>query len=296
MPKRGDHGDRRVANGNISNPKPSKEKRVNQLMKWCFTLNNYTDDDILEIKNKLDIICEKYVFQREIGEERGTPHLQGAIWLKERARWSEFGLSNRIIWSKMRNEKASANYCQKSKTSVGEPIKGGRWPVPLKCIQDEQLYQWQRNVINLLNEEPDERSIYWHTDTRGGSGKSQLCRYLAIHKPDEVLIVQGGKLADLMNIIFNTNTDYMKMVIFDLPRATGNKISHSAIECLLNGMITNTKYETGTKIFNPPHVVVFSNEHPDLNMMSADRWKETVLSTNRNRDRLAAYFDEDDFN
>jgi hypothetical protein len=51
-----------------------------------------------------------------------------------------------------------------------------------------------------------------------------------------------------------------------------NKVSYSSIECIKNGMITNTKYETGFKVFNPPHVVVFSNFPPDEEKLSADRW------------------------
>jgi len=37
-------------------------------------------------------------------------------------------------------------------------------------------------------------------------------------------------------------------------------------------MITNTKFETGVKVFNPPHIVVLSNEYPDTEKVSLDRW------------------------
>ena len=65
----------------------------------------------------------------------------------------------------------------------------------------------------------------------------------------------------------------IRMVLIDVPRNLKNNVSYSAIECILNGMITNTKYETGLKVFNPPHVVVFSNYYPVMDKLSMDRWK-----------------------
>lgn len=42
---------------------------------WCFTLNNYTDDEYVLIKN---IECKYIVIGKEVGES-GTPHLQGYV-------------------------------------------------------------------------------------------------------------------------------------------------------------------------------------------------------------------------
>jgi len=94
----------------------------------------------------------------------------------------------------------------------------------------------------------------------------------------KVLVVNGGKYADICNIAFNTNWDITTMVIFDLPRTNEGKISYSALEKIKDGFITNTKYETGAIAFNKPHVVVFANFPPDLTSrdgnltLSADKW------------------------
>lgn len=51
---------------------PGQKKRTPPQSKyWCFTINNWTPDDVPEFKN-----MEYLVFGREKGED-GTPHLQG---------------------------------------------------------------------------------------------------------------------------------------------------------------------------------------------------------------------------
>jgi len=248
------------------NPPYNKKKQENACVKWCFTFNNYTADDILLISAKFKEICKKYVFQQEVGEQ-GTPHLQGSIWLLKKMRWSEFKLPNTIYWSKMRNEEASIKYCQKSKTSVGEPFIFG-FPKPIKILTN--LKPWQLEIEELTKTEPNGRTIHWYWENIGGVGKSSFCKYMFVKYGS--LVIQGGKMADIMNIIFNSDMDKINTVIIDIPRNHGNKISYSAVECILNGMITNTKYETGAKAFNPPHVIVFSNFEPEINELSNDRW------------------------
>ena len=63
-----------------------------------------------------------------------------------------------------------------------------------------------------------------------------------------------------------------KIVVIDLPRNNGNKVSYDAIESIKNGLICNTKFETGSKGFAPPHIVVFANALPEIEKLSADRW------------------------
>jgi len=255
-------------NTNPSVPKP----RTNQLKRWCFTFNNYKLGDTDLLSGVFNKVCTKWVFQEEIGET-GTPHLQGAIWLKKPQRWEEFKLPKGIHWSKMDNEEASAKYCVKEETRSGAIFKNG-WPPELEYIIPTQ--PWQLDIINLLNVKPNGRSVHWFYDEIGGIGKSQFCRYMRIKY--DVWSINGGSFSDICNIIFNMNTDYIKMIIFDLPKETGGHISYRTLECVLNGMITNTKYETGTKIFNPPHVIVLANKLPsNMDALSADRWKITNL-------------------
>jgi len=261
----------KVGDGNTKSS-PTRRPQPPQLMKWFFTFNNYEKEDINILTEKFQEICVKYCFQEEVGEKTGTPHLQGNIWLKKSMRWSEFGLSPKIQWKKTRNEEAAYRYCTKRETAIGVPYLYG-FPKPIKTI--EELYPWQKSIEDLFFTEPDGRTCNWYYDTEGGKGKSSFCKYMYIkHK---AITIQGGKLADIMNIIFNLDMDIVNMLIIDVPRNNLNNVSYSAIECILNGMITNTKFETGVKVFNPPHVVIFSNYLPDRTKLSEDRWNIVEL-------------------
>lgn len=256
-----------VKNEGDGNTNSSPSKRTNQLKMWFFTFNNYDGDkDISLLETRFKEICVKYVFQEEAGENE-TPHLQGNIWLKKAMRYSEFNLSTSIHWEKTRNESAALEYCQKEQTRFGRTFSFG-FPKPIKILSE--LKPWQKKIEDLFFTEPNGRTLHWYWESVGRIGKSQFCKYMFVkHK---AIVIQGGKLSDIMNIIFNINMDETKMILIDIPRNNGNKLSYSAVECILNGMITNTKYETGFKVFNPPHVVVFSNEEPEKCKLSEDRW------------------------
>lgn len=49
---------------------------------WVFTLNNYTEDERRRIESHVVPECEYLCYQPEVGEERGTPHLQGCVFFK----------------------------------------------------------------------------------------------------------------------------------------------------------------------------------------------------------------------
>ena len=74
--------------GNTISPSSTRNNRtciVNPAKKWCFTLCNYTPEDVEYLKSSNVPLCQKIMFQSEIGEE-GTPHLQGWVEFKTKKR------------------------------------------------------------------------------------------------------------------------------------------------------------------------------------------------------------------
>ena len=48
-------------------------------------------------------------------------------------------------------------------------------------------------------------------------------------------------------------------------------MNYGALEQLKNGLVYNTKYESGMRMFATPHVLVFSNFEPDRSKITEDR-------------------------
>lgn len=261
----------------LGNTERPKSKQASGVVKYCFTLNNYKREEIDNIIEHLKKFCNKFLFQTEIGLVSKLDHLQGSLWLNKKMRITEFkkwpfGL-DKAHYEAMMDEQASIDYCGKDDGTFIYMPYGRRinWGFPKKVSIIETLYPWQLDIEKKSLMEPDGRTIRWIFETEGNVGKSAFCKYMYVKH--NCLVIQGGKLADIMNIIFNTDMDKVESLFIDIPRNNKNKVSYNAIECILNGMITNTKYETGVKVFNPPNIFVFSNYEPDTSGLSDDRWE-----------------------
>ena len=127
------------------------------------------------------------------------------------------------------------------------------------------LFQWQRDVLNIINTENTNRTVFWVEDTTGGTGKSILAAHI-------VSCEQGALFHD---VDYKNNSyiyDYESVVVFDLPRMYV-PANLSFIEDLKNGEILSTKYTPVRKRFPPPVVLIFSNHAPVLEHLSLDRWR-----------------------
>lgn len=255
--------------------------QILQSKNWCFTLNNYNEDDIKLIIERFKIRANKYIFEKEIGEN-GTNHLQGYVEFDKKLRPLELKLNKGIHWERRKGtEQDNINYCSKdyreSKTKDIYKSDNVRIPRPLKIIN--VLKPWQEDLKNILMEEPEDRKIIWVYEDEGNVGKSAFSKYMVV-KHDALYITEGKK-SDIINIVYNyiLNKD-LDILILDVPRDNGNKISYKSLEEIKNGLICNTKYETGNKVINPPHIVVFSNSEPDMSKFSLDRWEIYNIQNN----------------
>jgi len=81
---------------------------------WCFTLNNYTDEDILAMEGWLELGCRGIAYGKEEGKN-GTPHLQGFLVMKGKEGLTKMKeLHPRAHWEVMKGRlDQNVDYCSK---------------------------------------------------------------------------------------------------------------------------------------------------------------------------------------
>lgn len=265
----------------LGNTDSKSPKQSSGCIKYCWTYNNYLNDKLDEL-NKVLTVLGNWVYGKEVGKE-GTPHLQGWIKLKTKMRITEFKkyeLLQTIHFEKQNGkDKDAIMYCMKDGIySSNFDLSEYEPDEELDIISN--LSPWQMELENILINPADKRSVYWIWESDGGVGKSSFAKYLC-HKHKAVYIDEGKK-SDLINIVYNVPKITKKTIIaIDIPRDNINNVSYKAIEQFKNGMICNTKYETGMRLFNSPHVIIFSNFYPEVSKLSSDRWKIAKIDDNK---------------
>lgn len=166
---------------------------MDRFRNFCFTINNYTNDDIQLMKT---LPYQYLIYGYEKGES-GTPHIQGYCELNKVVRFN--ALKNIIPKAHIEHRKGTseqaANYCKKDKNffEFGEPKKQGN-RIDLDNIRDVAMEDGMRKVTAIgnlqqintalkfltYNEEPRnwECHVIWITGA-SGSGKSRLAHEIA---------------------------------------------------------------------------------------------------------------------
>ncbi len=246
--------------------------RISASKRWCFTLNNWTNTQLVELVKEFETSKMNYFIGEEVGKE-GTPHLQGYIESKKVFRPIErYKKICNAHWEKCKGNRASNTvYCNKD----GKVHTNMIIPVPLQKIEKSDLRQDQLDIANQFLEPEHKfgRKIYWYWEHIGNWGKTVLAMYLV----DQMgAIVVGGKAADAayaVQMYIEENGTGPKIVIMDVPRTkSAEYISYESIENIKNGMFFSGKYKGGMVRYNKPHFIVFANEPPERHRMSEDRW------------------------
>lgn len=237
---------------------------------WVFTLNNYSEEDV---NNLIKVIYDaRYVVGREVGAQ-GTPHLQGFVQFKNPKKFEAVKklLGDRYHIEKCRNKKAAIKYCQKEENffSRGIDVEVDMKKYILeKEFPNVKLNNWQQKIVDIINSEPDNRTIYYIVDEIGNIGKTWITKYLCC-KYDNI-ICTGGKMTDVLYGV--SQIENPRAIIFDIPRCSNDYISYAAVEKCKDGIFFNNKYESKMCLFPHPHVFMFLNQEPDYDKLSGDRW------------------------
>lgn len=282
---------------------------------WCFTLNNYTQENEDALLSAFDSGRAVYlIYGKEVGSS-GTPHLQGFISLASRARLQSLNRDFvQAHWTVARDIGASIEYCKKE-GSVRElglsplllptqgkrndleefkhAVKSGmvdhkelrethsnvmaRYPrFALAYVRDyKQLpdfephtpYDWQSNLLEIISGPPSPRFVYFVVDKDGNSGKSWFCSYVEKNICGSQ-VMKCGKRDDMAFELFDNPT----VILVDVSRSSSEFLSYQFLEDIKDGRVFSPKYESYTKRFNSPHLIVMMNSEPDATKLSTDRY------------------------
>lgn len=249
-------------------------------------------------------IGARWVFQHE---RASRDHYQGRLDLGDKANrktkstllklFSVCGDVKQLTFMPESNNSVAGDgllfYTTKTETRVAGPWTDPSFVKPQRvevydgsdviCIHDNPTL-WQRAVLEMLGawegetwvwKKADDRRVTWIYNEAGNAGKSCFFKYLEWKHPD----VEGVPLGTATQIKTYVADDKAKRAyLLDLPRCQGTQESQrdvfSALEAIKGGNVKSAMYGKKHKLFmKPPHVLVISNDVPDLGLCSKDRWE-----------------------
>ena len=187
------------------------------------------------------------------------------------------------------------DYCSKETNFVSELYSGKiykhQWQMDflerkpqLKEVLDNP-YIWQKFVREeLLGKVTDDRTVDWIIDPVGNTGKSSFARAYVSEVPTDGILMKIDNLdrmeLTLIKKIENYRMKYYKdpkVIFFDFPRASdpGKIISATALmEDAKSGHLETTFGGKHKEIeISDLHIIVLSDNAPDLSVLSVDRWR-----------------------
>jgi len=265
------------------NTKTLPTSRV-QGRKWCFTLNNFSEEEYATMRQAFDNKNWMHIMGREMSST-GTPHIQGYIESKGAIRLDTLkAMMPRAHIEKAKGTtKQNIEYCSKEDKSAISNIVIEKTLDEIYCENMEEEFKdiiwrpWQQTILDLIKNKPDRRTVNWIYDADGNKGKSTLMRYLDWkHKT----IVVNGKGADIFNGIktyLDDIKEFPELIISDIPRTYETFISYGVLEKIKDGVLYSGKYEGGRVRLLPLHLIIFANFMPNMEAMTEDRWNIITL-------------------
>jgi len=256
--------------------------------KWVhtWTVNDSSEMDHLDqCTMLLDIFKDyTYAFQLERGANNGKIHWQIYVragkrfrymerWGKKFDKWGGRGFSEAA-----RGDDYDNKYCVKEETRVSHShtnIKEKQAELP-PHVALRPLRKWQQDLLDYVSCEPDVRKVLWIWSRMGNLGKSDIAMELEDRNADTVVVT--GRAWDAHAEIqgwMESEGRHPSCVVIDCDKGTSHTVEGSTMESIKKGRFTLTKGAQKTRKrvrIAPPHLVIFANEMPDQEKLSADRW------------------------
>lgn len=163
--------------------------------------------------------------------------------------------------------------------------------MPKARVPPEIYYPWQKSLVEIFHTEPDGRTLMWLYDPVGKQGKTQFGKSLCILEGEKYTIMNNiGQVKDfIMNLksIMDAGWDG-DTIILNLVRDYQDKDHiYTALETVIDGFATATKYMGGTFFFPDLHVIVMANFEPNFTKVTLDRWRLFQISDDQKLIKLA---------
>lgn len=265
----------------------TKNTKPTGLCVWSITYSE-TVNNVLANQEKFrqsldNLDPDGYVFQLEQGKEAGRLHFQCNLRLKSPTTQSclrkslksilrDFYGSGCMTIRPTHSLKKADFYCMKDDSRV-EGTSPVLFPNDIYIGQDliKKFYPWQSSLFGMVMGSPDDRKIPLICDPSGNKGKSLFAKTLG-YRYDACVIPLGLTSAQMKSAIVGDGPH--KIYILDLPR--NNKSFQEifdTIEELKRGFVISCFQGKLKQLYmGRPHVVCFTNEFPDLGLLSFDMW------------------------
>lgn len=252
-------------------------------------------------QDKLD--AARYVFQYERGLNSDKMHIQCHIEfkepiagpvLREKIRFSagirEWYHKGCLTTKPVSDLEASFQYAGKEETRVRGPF---RYPLSFytggDLIGSEKFplrLPWQQTIFDMIEEEPDDRAFHVIYEEAGCRGKSKLIKTLG-HQRVSIKVPVGQ--TPQQGIAAVISAPIKRVYIADFPRCSNinNPNIWEVLEDIKGGYLSSPFRGKYAEMFmSPPHVLVFANQIPDLDLLSFDRWNIWTVNVNEELERL----------
>ena len=270
---------------------------------WSLTIDHLEEHPhtVDRVKQVFIEFCQQWVFQLERGEIAGKLHYQCRLHMDPPQ-----SKATLLHLMEMRCfERIQCTFAPESNNSINQgglsfyvmkddSREDGPWADPSFHPKKRKLYTgkdlecmktplaWQAQVLAMLKEAPDDRSLIWIADTQGNHGKSKLMKWMKFSKELDCARVPMGTATQIKTSVIEKGAHTIYMV--DLPRTVGKEERiqeiYSALEEVKNGWVESAMYGKNQELLmDPPHVIIFSNYYPQIAHMSTDRWRVYKLDT-----------------
>lgn len=278
---------------------------------WCFTHNNYTDEDVAHYSQLIKEDRIKYViFGFEKGES-GTPHLQGHVKFSCRVRLHQARAFLKGHVTVCKDISKSIAYCKKEgnwrefgvapcKPRARNDLESFKDTVKSGVYEMDKLYEmhsgvcarYPRFVESYVSHSRPAPEVPEHEVSSWQLGLKEILD--GEPNPREVIFVVdsvGGKGKSWFAQWYcqkfppcqvkapGKKVD-IRVLFVDAPRSKQDEyIQYDFLEEVKNGYVFSGKYDSKMKLVTKTHIVVMMNENPSMVKLSSDRYRIISLDS-----------------